>query len=226
MPDFLGLCQAVARESGTVAGVPSFSSVAGASGRIDKIVNWVRDAWVNIQTERTDWLFRTAEFSKPLVIGNGKYSAASLNLDLAAWLPDTGSRYTMSLYDPAIGVADEGVIPQQSFDYWRDHYGRGAQTSNRPVMWAIHPDGSLLLGPAPDKAYVLNGLYKRAAQRLVNDGDTPIIPEEFHNAIIGRALELMINSDEAYDVLVPKATVHAPVYASLVIAQTPQVTGW
>jgi hypothetical protein len=111
----------------------------------------------------------------------------------------------------------------RSYDEWRNCYARGAQTPNRPQIWAIHPDGSILLGPSPDKAYVLNGLYKRAAQQLTLDTDVPIIPEEFHNAIVGRALLRMVDSDEAYSVLAPKATMHAAVYAALVLGQTPQV---
>ena len=110
--NFLQLCQRVALESGTLAGLPSFLTVAGASGRAAKIVAWTADAWVQIQNERPDWLFRTAEFNHALVIGTNRYSGSAdfALADFGRWLPDTNDRLTMTLYDPAIGVADETPI--------------------------------------------------------------------------------------------------------------------
>jgi hypothetical protein len=221
--NFLQLCKATARESGSIASLPSFTTVASASGRIEKLVAWVSDAWVQIQNERTDWLFRQAEFTHALVIGQKQYTGADLALtDLAAFLPDTGCRRIMSLYDPAIGAADEGYIQQVSYDEWRGCYNFGAQTNNRPVQWATAPDGRLCVGPAPDKAYVLRGRYRKAAQVLAADADVPIIPADFHGAIVGQALRNMIDSDEAYESLVPKAQKYEALRYPLVIAQTPQ----
>lgn len=221
--NFLELCKATARESGSIAGLPSFTTVNGASGRVEKLVNWVRDAWVNIQNERTDWLFRTATFDKPLSIGVNSYTGASFALEVASWLPDTATSFSMTLYDPALGQGDETYLQQRSWDVWRSQYDRGAQVSNRPTIWAQAPDGSLCIGPKPDKAYTLRGTYRRKAQRLTLDGDTPLVPEDFHNAIIGRALLLMAESDEAFEVLRAKAATHATVYSAMVLDQTPQV---
>ena len=91
-------------------------------------------------------------------------------------------------------------------------------------MWAEAPDGRLCVGPAPDKAYVLRGQYRRKAQVLAADADTPIIPDDFHNAIVRQALLNMIDSDEGYDALAPKAAKYAQVHQALVIDQTPQVS--
>jgi hypothetical protein len=90
--NFLELCKATARDSGTVAGLPSFTSIAGATGRLEKLVNWVRDAWVDIQNERTDWLFRLDTFEAPLIAGQMEYTGASLGLEVAAWMPDIAAR--------------------------------------------------------------------------------------------------------------------------------------
>lgn len=223
--NFLQLCQKTALESGTVAGLPSFTTVAGATGRIAKLVGWVSDAWVDIQNERTDWLFRCAEFTQPLTIGKMQYDAAAdfaLNPVLSEWLPDTNYRRTMSLYDPAIGAGDEGEIHQVTYDQWRRCYNFGAQTPNRPVQWAVAPDGRLCVGPVPDKAYVLRGQYRRAAQVLAVDSDVPIIKPEFHGAIIAQAMRNMINSDEAYDSLIPKMQKYEAERYPLVNDQTPK----
>lgn len=221
--DFLALCQATARESGTVAGLPSFNTVTGASGRLEKLVNWVRDAWIGIQNERTDWLFRIASFSEALTIEQMEYTGASFDLELAAWLPDTAVLRTMSLYDPAIGQSDEGPLSQRSWATWRQTYDRGIHDPLRPSMWAIAPDGSLVVGPKPDKAYVLRGQYRRKAQRLAVDGDIPIMPEDFHGLIVGEALRLMARADEAFQVLAEKSQRYEQLRAPLVIDQTPQI---
>jgi hypothetical protein len=90
--NFLELCKKTAQESGTIAGLPSFNTVAAPSGRIAKLIGWVSDAWVNIQNERTDWLFRIDQFSHALSVGVGEYTGASFNLACRKWLPDTASR--------------------------------------------------------------------------------------------------------------------------------------
>lgn len=221
--NYLELCQAVARESGTLTGSSSFTTVQDAQGRAAKIAGWVADAWVEIQNSRTDWLFRQAPFAKPLIVGLNTYTGASFDLAVSQWLPDTGQRQTMSLYDPAIGQADEGHIRQIGYDEWRDSYDFGAQTNGRPVVWAIGPDGALCIGPKPDKAYMLRGRYRRAAQRLTADTDIPIMPDDYHNAIVRQALFNMADGDDAAELLVSKANKYQVVTNALVIDQTPQV---
>lgn len=222
--NFLQLCKKTAQESGTIAGLPSFTTTANATGRIAKLVGWVSDAWLNIQNERNDWLFRNDTFSHALNIGVSEYTPASFNLSLSQWLPDTCSRQTMSLYDPAIGQADEGGICQIPWDRYRAMYDRGVTAPNRPQYWAVKPNGNLLVGPAPDKAYVLRGEYRTTAQILAADTDTPNIPEEYHGVIVGEALRLMADSDESWEGLMPRASKYERLRNPLVLALTPQVS--
>lgn len=221
--NFLQLCKKTAQESGTVAGLPSFSTVAGASGRIAKLVGWVSDAWVNIQNERPDWLFRLDTFEEPLISGERFYTGTSFGLALAEWLPDTSTRQTMSLYDPDIGQEDEGGIRQISWNAYRQAFDRGTHDPNRPRHWAVKPDGSLSVGPKPDKPYVLRGEYKKAAQVLALDTDIPIIPSDFHLVIVGEALRLMAASDEEYQGLIPRAAQYERYRSPLVNSQTPAI---
>jgi hypothetical protein len=219
--NFLQLCQKTAQESGTLAGLPSFTTVNTPSGRLAKIIAWVRDAWVNIQNERTDWLFRLDTFDHALTIGTNEYTGASFDLALAQWLPDTATRCTMSLYDPAIGQADEGGIQQIPWNRFRDMFDRGVTDPNRPRYWAVKPNGALMVGPTPDKAYVLRGEYKRSAQQLAADADIPIMPEDFHGLIVGEALRLMANSDESFEGLASRAAEYEKLRNPLVLDQTP-----
>jgi hypothetical protein len=221
--NFLQLCQKTAQESGSVAGLPSFTTVAGATGRLAKLVGWVSDAWVNIQNERVDWLFRIGDFTKSLIINQREYAPATFDLSVAAWIPDTPCSSNMTLYDPDIGQADEGDITQLSWERYRAMYDRGVHDAGRPGYWAVKPDGSLVVGPKPDKAYAIRGAYRKAAQVLALDTDAPIIPEDFHMLIVGEALRLMAASDEEYTGLMPRSIQYERYRHPLVLAQTPQI---
>lgn len=218
--NYLELCQAVARESGTIAGLPSFTTVAGATGRLAKLTAWVADAWRNIQNERTDWLFLRQEFSKALIVDQTQYTPASFGLEVLKWMPDTRTRRIMSVYDNSIGQADEGHIQQIPYDRWRAMYNHGSHDANRPTVWAQAPDKQLCVGPKPDKAYIIRGEYIRTAQLLTADADIPIIPTQFHGVIVGEALRLMARADEALQVLAEKAQQYDILRTPLVNDQT------
>jgi len=47
--NYLQLCQDTVRESGTISGDATPSTVTGQSGRLLKVVTWVAKAWQQIQ---------------------------------------------------------------------------------------------------------------------------------------------------------------------------------
>lgn len=201
MATLIQLVRDLARQSGTLAGGSSLATVSGVSGRAEKLVNWIIDAWSDIQAQR-QWLWLYAEFSNALLANTARYTAASFNLArFGRWGEDTCSIRVMTLYDPAIGKSDEQGIRQIAYDVWKLRYGRGAHDANRPTEWAISPMGEVCFGPTPDKAYVLNGEYWKAPQVLAADGDMPEAPGQHHKIIIARALQLMAESDESIPTL-------------------------
>lgn len=219
---FLELCQKVARDSGTVAGVPSFTTVADPTGRVAQVVDWVRDAWIDIQNERGDWLFMQGTFTAPLSIGVSAYAPVTLGItDLASFAVDTPYQRALSLYDPVIGEADEGAIEQIAYSLWVERWGRGSNDNNRPTEWALSPQGEMLFGATPDKAYTIRGAYRRSAQFLTDDTDVPIMPVEHHRLIAAEAIRLMARSDEAYQVLAERADQYVRLRHPLVRDQTP-----
>ncbi len=219
--NFLELCQEVAAESGTVAGVPSFTTVAGATGRLADVVRWTRNAYRDIQNERTDWLWMRKVFTKSLVINQTAYTDDAWALDVATWMPDTSDESSISIYDPALGVADEGAIRQISWHDWRQRYARGFHDANRPTEWAINPQGALVFGNKPDKAYTVVGEYRMNPQMLAVDADIPEMPAAYHGLIVGEALRLMARGDEAFNVLVEKSQQYERLRQPLVHNQTP-----
>lgn len=221
--NFLQLCQRTAEVSGTIAGLPSFSTVTGATGRVLKLVNWVAQAWVDIQNERGDWLFRIDEFEGALSINERFYTGTGFADDFLEMLPDTNRRDSITIYDSTIGQSDEGPLHQLNYETWRARYDRGTHDAVRPGYWAVKYDGSICIGPKPDKTYAIRGVYKKAAQELALDTDTPIIPAEYHTVIVQEALRLMARSDEAWASLIPLSQQYDRTRSALVRAQTPQV---
>ncbi|WP_042700699.1 hypothetical protein [Azospirillum sp. B506] len=221
MPTFLELCQAVARDSGTVSGAQPVS-VTGQSGRLAKIVQFTAEAWTDIQNSRSAWAWMRKEFEVATIAGTAEYTAAAWNIsDLAAWIIENGS---VTLYDQAIGSADEREITPISWDRYRVIYGRGAQVQQRPVACAIKPaNGALLLGPAPDSVYVVRGEYRAAPQLLASNTDVPAMPVRFHDAIKWRALQLLSEHDEAPTAIATAAANYRRVLGELERDQLPQI---
>lgn len=204
MATFLELVRDLARDSGTLAGGVSLASVVEATGRAEKMVSWVRKAWVNIQNERADWPWMKREFQAPLTIGKSRYTAADLGIvtRFGQWIgdqPRAGGRWfrTFTVYDPATGQADENTLREIEYDVWRERYARGAHDANRPTEWAVSNIKEWCIGNRPDKPYLVSGEYRLAPQILTGNTDVPEMPEEYHGAIVLEAMKLLGMADES-----------------------------
>lgn len=217
---FLKLCQDVARESGTISGTYP-TAVTSQSGRLLDVVNWVNDAWRIIQNKRNAWAWMRKEFTGTLSNGTAKYTAASFSItDHARWVTE---RDSMTLYQQSTGVSDEGEIENISWASWRQKYGRGSQTNNKPTQYAVSPASELCFGAIPDDTYVVNGEYYETPQALIENADEPNLPERFEDVIRWGALMLMAGYDEDA-VLLAKATAnYGEIMRDLERDQLPQI---
>lgn len=197
MATFLQLVQDLARESGTLAGASSLTTLSGASNRANQLVYWTNRAWEDIQQQR-NWNWMRGEFSSTLTINTLRYTAASFSLSrFRNWITDTRFYQPLTIYDTTIGQSDEGPLRFIEWDRWRDMYDRGSHDSNRPVDYSVSPARELCFGPKPDKAYAVRGEYWKSQQSLSVDADEPECPAEHHQAIVYRAWMLMGESDES-----------------------------
>jgi len=193
--NFLQLCQDTVRESGTISGDATPATVAGQSGRLLKVVNWVSKAWTAVQNLHDDWLWMRAEFSGNVVAGNAKYTNASWGL--TRWSRWISEPKCMSIYLTALGVSDERPLVEIEWAEWRKRYGFGLQVNNRPHEYAISPQGQFCLGPIPDSAYTVRGEFQMGAQTLAANTDIPELPDTtLHTVIVWRALLLLAQFDE------------------------------
>jgi hypothetical protein len=194
---FLSLCADLARESGAVGTPPA--SVINQTGRQAKCVEWVRQGWRAIQTDNPDYSFLRSEIpaNQALVVGTTIYTPAALGISsFARWYPDMPGYRPFTIYESG-AQAQENTLAFISYESWRERYNRGVHDPNRPVHYSVAPDRSLVVGPAPDKAYIIRGEYQRGPQTLVADGDIPIMPEQYHDAITWRAAMMLAAHDEA-----------------------------
>lgn len=224
--NFLQLCQAVAEDSGTVAGVPNFTTVVGATGRVAQVVGWTRNAYIDVQNERNDWRWMRQSFTAPLTIDQIEYDGADLGLDDFAYmvpdLPAEGWR-NLSIYEDG-KPEQEGSIYEIEYNLFRQRFLRGVHDANKPSQWAMSPTDTLLIGNKPDKAYILSGEYRTLPEELALDTDVPSMPARFHRVIVQEAMRLMARSDEAFQVLTEKASQYDRLRNSLVREQTPTPT--
>lgn len=199
MATYLQLCQRLASESGTVNGTFP-TAVAGQTGRLEKIVRWVNDAWRDIQNAHATWRWMQGEWSGSTVAGQQRYAPVTdFSLTrFGEWdsrRDGTEDRFT--IYDPAIGVADEGPLIFLEWDRFYTRCVIGSHAQDRPVYFSIAPDNKLALGPVPDKVYTVRGPYRKSPQDLTADADTPELPARFHTLIATAALEYLGTNDEA-----------------------------
>lgn len=221
---FLDLCKAASLDSGLISSQNLMTTTLNQSGRQLKVVNAVADAWDTIQTGRTDWAWLKAQFSHALVIGQSSYTPAQLGITsrFRAFLRETDEFRPHTIYDPAIGLADESELCEVRPAQWRTTYDRGVQTNSRPIHFAREA-GNLLLGPLPSKTYTLRGWYKKSPQRLAADADVPECPDYFHVAIKWRAILDLHGKDGAFADRAVAQAEYSRLYRLLVNEQTDPV---
>lgn len=179
-------------------GGQTLATVANASGRWTKIVAWTRQAWEMIQRERSDWTFLRDTFEASLVASQARYTPAELGLfTFGSWEREVDGYSPYTIYDPAIGRGDENRLLICNYRDWAFRFDVGAQVLVRPNLVTFDFQRRLCVGPVPDKVYTIRGAYRRSIQTLTADADVPYIAEDYHQAIVWRALVMLGEDDEA-----------------------------
>lgn len=183
--NYLQICNAVKEKTG-VSGV-AMTTVTGQTGELLRIVNWVNDALMDILGMHEDWLFFLNDFTFPLVTHQQSYTPTQANTtNFANWKTDT-----FRIYQTSLGFQNEYYMGFQNYDDFRNLYQFGAQRSTfqRPIVFTVDPAKNLLVGPSPDTiGYTAVGKYYKVPTEMSANTDIPIIPVEYHRAIVFRAM--------------------------------------
>lgn len=180
--NFLQLTQRLSREAGISQSGPL--SVVDQSGEYLMLVDWINDAYMSILRKPVLWNFMFGQFTFNCQVDtvNGGY-LRDYDKTLTVGKPD---KDTLTLWD----VTENDEWPLQYYDYaiFRQYYDVGEWPDSRPYTFTILPSGNIRLGPKPDKAYTVTGDYRIDRAYLSGDTGTPIFDEEYHIAIVYRAL--------------------------------------
>ena len=180
--DFITLCQTVRRESGITGEGPA--SVANQVGILARVVEWVRKANTEIQLERDDWSFLWATVDTSLQAGVKTY----IKGDLSA--PDMKSLAAVLIGRNSLLIRD--------WDWWTYHIRRTnlKDATGTPEAVTIDPSGNLHFYPKPDADMDITVDYFTNPVPLVENTDIPVIPENYRQTIVERALMFYADYEE------------------------------
>lgn len=200
MATFLKICQDVARECGVAGGAdasPKPTTVVGLSGELNRIKNWVADAYSEIQGSR-NWRWLRKDFTVDTVAGTDTYAFTDCtDIDdnaiisrFKTWRLDD-RRNPPKLYLTSAGIGAQVFLSFTAWDNFEYLYKTGSlqnQTS-QPVHITVNPKDEIQLGITPNDVYTLTGSYHKSAQILALDADVPEMPSSYHDLIKYQAME-------------------------------------
>lgn len=177
--NFLALCKAT-RELAGISGTGPTTTV-GQTGEMGRVVNWVRQSWLDIQSLHKSWSFLYHDFSFTTTQSIGDYSLT------AAGLTDLNVLDMKSLrcQRTDMGYQNRQFMEDWDWSNFRDMYRFNNLIEGRPIRFSVDPkDKSICLAAIPDAAgYTISGRYWIRPIALTLDTDTPAIPEYHHMLI-------------------------------------------
>jgi len=206
---YLEICQDVVRECG-ISG--TLTTTVSQTGEFNRVVNWVKQAWTEIQNRHIAWLFMRSSATVDTTAGDGTYAATDFtdeNTSLAVsnfshWLID-------DLEDPpkayltSTGVGDEYWLSWLEWYQFRTIYlvNQNRTTQGQPSYVSWDPTLNLRLGQLPNDIYTVTANYYRSAQKFSADTDTPTgLPAQFDDVIMYRAMEKYAGYEAAQEVMI------------------------
>ncbi|PCJ39143.1 MAG: hypothetical protein COA71_14600 [SAR86 cluster bacterium] len=200
MADYLTICQDVARECGIAGGAdasPKPTAVTGQIGELNRVVNWVADAYTEIQGAR-DWRWLHKKFTVDTVDGTDVYaSGAVTDSDAAATITRFKAWHVDDPINPpkqflkSSGTGSEVFLAFVKWPYFEHLYKTGSlqDQKSQPIHITVNRKDELQLGLTPDAVYTVTGYYLRSAQILAANTDTPEMPSDYHSLIKYQAME-------------------------------------
>ena len=201
MATFLELAQEVRRLSGIAGSGPT--DVTTATGIELRIVNFVKNAWIDIQSHPKKWKWMwNEEYFAPAP--GGAPIQTIIGVDTYA-LTDVDEVHTKSFrsYLTATGTSDRQRMTYMPWDDFRRRYNVIQNPQNRrPIHVTRIPNtGAIRLYPPPDDVYSIEFEYFEDVQVLADNTDTPNMPARWHQLIVYEALKRFGKAEDAPEVI-------------------------
>lgn len=234
MSTYLQLAEKLRQNVPDIGGTP-LVTVANQTGRMQQGINWLADAYSDIQNRAANWRWLKSQFTFNTVAGTNNYAwsgitdsrLSALITRFARWVPLDDRGYpNMKRYLTSTGIAAEGWLSLLVWNDFKKVYLFGARTLNQgsPIHVTIDPQNQLLLGMKPNDIYTITGEYMMGPQILAADGDTPEMPVRFHDLIMYRAMEKIAIDLSATELLDRARTEGMRLMRALEAEQLPTIT--
>lgn len=231
MSTFLQLAQKLRQEAEIPGTGPS--AVTGQTGQLKRVVDWVADAWRELQVMHPNWRWMRRTFTGTTTTGQSEYAYSALTdtTDSAAisrfsrWIhADDYGCPIFTIYPTSGGVGGQNWLVYRPWDEFRRIYRFGSQSNGQPAWFSITPANKIALGPAPDATgYTFGGDYQMGEQTFDSDDDTPDMPSRFHNLIVYYALEKYGANSVAAEIYSRAVRESARLLTALEFDQLPQL---
>ena len=194
-----------------VSGSP-ITDVTMVRGEHLKLRGWLKDAWLDIQSDQSGrWEFLRASSSYTIALNSSL-------LAISEWAAGTVNRWKIDSFRMAdFGLPRARSVQLHYVDYDQFIAGVGLDvgTTGRPLYFTVRPgDKAILVAPTADAAYTLYYDYWSEPVELEDNGDTMPLHRKFHMLPIYRAMrdygyfeaapEVLARAVEKYDELIFK----------------------
>ena len=198
MATFLELCNRLHERTGESGA--DLTTVVAQTGYRKRLVNYVKNAWVDIQSRHVQWRFLRKP-ALPTIV------ATDSSVDADAWVSTNLStniafihKNTFSIYETALGTSDESKLIYIEPENWKDLFGisynNGIQ--DRPRHVSLDPDTSnIIFGPTSDDAYTFHFEFQATPEIWSVDADTLSgVSTDMHDIVFWRALMFYAMAEE------------------------------
>lgn len=199
--NFLQICQRLLQETGIADS--GLTQVTGQTGDNQRLVDWANEAWVRIQSSRSDWMWMWGQGTASITTGSSSYT-----------LPAT-------VESVAYATLDDSILTKMEYRDFRDLYR--TLTVSKPTAYSIRPDGLMLFNTELPSDMTLNYEFYNRPAYMVTNTDVPAMPDRFHMLIVWAALQEYAMYDEAPELAQKAQFNYNNVYAELVLDQSPSM---
>lgn len=214
--NYLQLVKRLAVETGveletkiTGVAVPPAVAYGESKENTTRLINWVQEAWNDIQLDQDNWNFMVKREQIDVAEGQIKYDLTSLvntkvGSDVFDYLLPFVAAFDYRYIWLVQGAASLPTrnkcyyVPPEQFFGDIDRYSDVSR--GLPGRFSIDRDGCLVFDAKPDLgSYYLEFEYKALPQTLLDDDDVPTFKAQHHMLIVYYAMVFYAGFDEAED---------------------------
>ena len=225
---FLELCRAAYTRMGYSGAGPS--SVERQGGQSARVVDYVNEAWLEVQRSRSDWRFMQRRFVGTATPGLSHLPLAGTEVARGDVIRDV-ERDAWFIRGPE--EATSSPLQYLPADLRRHREEMDDFLATRPAYFWFDRTG-FRLNPAPDKAYRVSGDYYISPQSFASsDGEAnrqrelsqkvPEIPEEYHTAIVWLAVRNLGAFEESGNTFATGDTEYRKIFSQMCRTELPSI---